>query len=190
MNTLYEKTVRELLRYALKRLVMLGAKLLGFKSFCLVLATVLLVRGIISEDIWLYVLITVVCSASGLRIADAWSFTLPRTGGKRTRYPAAAGTVMEMEEGTDEYRKTYDHNLHTADRRARSGSSVRDAVSSGKRRIRELFAGRSDISASGNSRSDTATERGSTNNRGTGSKNTDSADRSSGNGDRSAGTHS
>lgn len=182
MNTLYEKTVQELLRYALKRLVMLGAKLLGFKSFCLALATVLLVRGIIGEDIWLYVLITVVCSASGLRIADACSFTLPRTGGKRTRYTAAAGTVMEMEEKADEYRETYDDALHAADRSVRTGVSVRDALSSGKRRIRELFAGRSDIRASGNSRSGAGSgEAGQ--NRGAGSENTGTAGGSSGNGD-------
>jgi hypothetical protein len=147
MNVLYEKSVRELLRYVLKRFVMLGAKLLGFKSFCLALATVLLGRGIISGDIWLYVVITVVCSASGLRIADACSFRMPasRQNGK---------------EETDDYRKTCGDDLSAADRSVRSGSSVRDAVAAGERRIRRLLVrgGRPGAGGGGPGRSDPGSE--------------------------------
>ena len=66
----YEKGWAYLAGYAGKRLVMLLAKLTGFKPFCLYLATFLLCRGIVGEEAWLTVMVTVICSASGLRLAD------------------------------------------------------------------------------------------------------------------------
>ena len=68
---LYEGGIAGCLGYLLKRVVLLGAKLVGFKGFCLFLATALLCLGRIGEDVWLTLAVTLVCSASGIRVLDS-----------------------------------------------------------------------------------------------------------------------
>ncbi|MCR5762792.1 MAG: hypothetical protein K6G00_05340 [Treponema sp.] len=74
---IYKASVKELLAHLAKRALVLAAKLLGFKAFCLFLTTVLLRQGIVDKEAWLTVIITVLCSASGVHIADRLG-----TGGK------------------------------------------------------------------------------------------------------------
>ncbi len=69
--SLYEGSFGSCLGYLLKRLVLLAAKLLGFKGFCLFLATLLLCLGRVGEDVWLTLVVTLVCSASGIRVLDS-----------------------------------------------------------------------------------------------------------------------
>jgi hypothetical protein len=71
-NNLYGQPVRAVFAYLGKRIILLAAKLAGFKSLCLALATVLLVKGLISGSIWLSAMITVICGNTGMRIAGAW----------------------------------------------------------------------------------------------------------------------
>ncbi len=73
----YNASFKDLAVHLVKRAFMLGAKLLGFKAFCLFFTTVLLRQGIVDKDAWLTVIITVLCSASGVHIADNYI-----TGGK------------------------------------------------------------------------------------------------------------
>ena len=68
---LYEGGFSGCLGYLLKRAILLGAKLVGFKGFCLFLATALLFLGRIGEDVWLTLAVTLVCSASGIRVLDS-----------------------------------------------------------------------------------------------------------------------
>lgn len=82
---IYDKTFKKLLDNIAKRLLILIAKLLGFKAFCLFLTTILLKSGLVSKEEWLTVMITIVCSASGIHIADNFSIA-NRTGGKNV-YP-------------------------------------------------------------------------------------------------------
>lgn len=70
--SLYEGGVAGCLGYLIKRAVLLVAKLLGFKGFCLFLATALLCLGKIGEDVWLTLAVTLVCSASGIRVMDSF----------------------------------------------------------------------------------------------------------------------
>lgn len=67
----YEGGLASCLGYLAKRAVLLAAKLLGFKGFCLFLATALLFLGRIGEDVWLTLAVTLVCSASGIRVLDS-----------------------------------------------------------------------------------------------------------------------
>ena len=69
-GSLYDKGFSDCLGYMAKRAILLGGKLLGFKGFCLFLATFLLVMGRIGEDVWLTLAVTLVCSASGIRVVD------------------------------------------------------------------------------------------------------------------------
>ena len=69
--SLYDGSFGSCLGYLLKRLVLLAAKLLGFKGFCLFLATLLLCLGRVGEDVWLTLVVTLVCSASGIRVLDS-----------------------------------------------------------------------------------------------------------------------
>lgn len=69
--SLYEGSFGSCLGYLLKRLVLLAAKLFGFKGFCLFLATLLLCLGRVGEDVWLTLVVTLVCSASGIRVLDS-----------------------------------------------------------------------------------------------------------------------
>lgn len=71
-GSVYEGGISSCLGYLAKRAVLLAAKLLGFKGFCLFLATALLGLGRIGEDVWLTLAITLVCSASGIRVLDSF----------------------------------------------------------------------------------------------------------------------
>ena len=64
------RSCKQLFKYAAKRFIVLLAKITGFKSACFILATILLYKKVIDQNIWLYTMITVVCNTSGLRIAD------------------------------------------------------------------------------------------------------------------------
>ena len=68
---LYEGGFAGCLGYLSKRVILLGAKLVGFKGFCLFLGTLLLFMGRIGEDVWLTLAVTLVCSASGIRVLDS-----------------------------------------------------------------------------------------------------------------------
>lgn len=119
---IYEKPLHEILEYVAKRALMLLSKLLGFKACCLYLATVLLIRGTIAQDIWLYVMVTVLCSTSGLRIADACM---------SGRMYSRKGDVYE-ENVSQEYTMAQSpRSIHHTD----SGA----ALSSGRKRIRALL---------------------------------------------------
>ncbi len=67
---MYDKPIKQIGEYILKRFCMLIAKLTGLKSLCLALATVLLCLSVIESDVWLTVIITVICSSSGLKLAE------------------------------------------------------------------------------------------------------------------------
>ena len=70
--SLYDGSFGECLGYLFRRAVLLAAKLLGFKGFCLFLATLLLCLGRVGEDVWLTLVVTLVCSASGIRVFDSF----------------------------------------------------------------------------------------------------------------------
>ncbi|MBR1911270.1 MAG: hypothetical protein IJ828_02820 [Treponema sp.] len=67
---IYKMSFKELAGHLAKRALLLAAKLMGFKAFCLFLTTILLLHGFVDKDAWLTVIITVLCSASGVHIAD------------------------------------------------------------------------------------------------------------------------
>lgn len=70
---LYNFTFRGIFSYIAKRAMMLLAKILGFKSLCLVFSTFLLYKKIINEDSWLTIMIIVLCASSGIHVADTVS---------------------------------------------------------------------------------------------------------------------
>jgi hypothetical protein len=63
----WERTGRELLVILGKRALALPSKMLGFKPFCLYLATWLLVRGFIRDWVWFAVVIAVLFGIVGLK---------------------------------------------------------------------------------------------------------------------------
>jgi hypothetical protein len=137
--SVYEKPFTDVLKYLAKRVVMLAAKLLGFKSFCLALATVLLVRRVITEDVWQTVMITVICAAGGLRLADAYS----AAAAARNASGAAFRTTGTEEEHTDE--ETDDAPYEGSgsvpvDSASSAGAGIQRAAAEGKERIRALLA--------------------------------------------------
>lgn len=67
---MYDKPLKQIFEYIVKRFCMLIAKLTGFKSLCLALSTILLCCSVIESDVWLTVIITVICSSSGLKLAE------------------------------------------------------------------------------------------------------------------------
>ena len=68
----WENSFSELFAILGKRAVALPSKLLGFKPFCLYLATWLLVRGYIRDWIWFAVLAVVLFGVVGLKIVTRW----------------------------------------------------------------------------------------------------------------------
>jgi len=62
-------TYREHLTIFTKRIIALPSKAIGFKPFCLYLATWLLKEGHISEWVWLAVLVVVLFGIVGLKVA-------------------------------------------------------------------------------------------------------------------------
>ncbi|GHV06117.1 hypothetical protein FACS189485_14130 [Spirochaetia bacterium] len=68
----WQHTVKELLAILAKRLIALPSKMLGFKPFCLYLATWLLVKGLIRDWIWFAVLVIVLFGIVGLKVLGRW----------------------------------------------------------------------------------------------------------------------
>jgi hypothetical protein len=64
----WEHTVKELGVILVKRIISLPSKLIGFKPFCLITATWLLVNGYIKDWIWFSVLVIVLFGIVGLKI--------------------------------------------------------------------------------------------------------------------------
>jgi hypothetical protein len=68
----WENSFRELFVILGKRAVSMPSKMLGFKPFCLYLATWLLARGYIRDWIWFAVLAVVLFGVVGLKIITRW----------------------------------------------------------------------------------------------------------------------
>ena len=64
----WEHTIKELFAILGKRLIALPSKMLGFKPFCLYLATWLLVKGLIRDWIWFAVMVMVLFGVVGLKV--------------------------------------------------------------------------------------------------------------------------
>lgn len=133
---MYEKPFGDIFRYLAKRAVMLAAKLLGFKTFCLMLTTVLLKHHIVSEDVWQSVMITVICAAGGVRLADAYSLAAAarRTGGR-----AGARFRREEEENYEEQEPYDTGSPEPCSRTSGAAAGIQRAAGKGKERIRALF---------------------------------------------------
>jgi hypothetical protein len=65
-------TGKELFAILGKRLIALPSKMLGFKPFCLYLATWLLIRGYIKDWIWFAVVVMVLFGIVGLKVISRW----------------------------------------------------------------------------------------------------------------------
>ncbi|GHV25513.1 hypothetical protein AGMMS4952_03450 [Spirochaetia bacterium] len=68
----WEHTGRDLWIILMKRLIALPSKLLGFKPFCLYLATWLLMQGLIRDWIWFAVMVMVLFGIVGLKVITRW----------------------------------------------------------------------------------------------------------------------
>lgn len=68
-KAVWEMGFKEHLAILLKRAIALPSKMIGFKPFCLYLATWLLAKGYIGEWVWLFVLMMVLFGIVGLKVA-------------------------------------------------------------------------------------------------------------------------
>jgi hypothetical protein len=68
----WEHSVKELFAILGKRAISFPSKLLGFKPFCLYLATWLLIRGLIRDWIWFAVVVMVLFGIVGLKVLTKW----------------------------------------------------------------------------------------------------------------------
>ena len=68
----WEQSWKELWAILGKRLISLPSKLLGFKPFCLYVATWLLIKGHIRDWIWFAVLVIVLFGIMGLKVLARW----------------------------------------------------------------------------------------------------------------------
>jgi hypothetical protein len=68
----WQHSAKELFAILGKRMIALPSKLLGFKPFCLYLATWLLVHGFIQDWIWFAVMVMVLFGIIGLKIVTRW----------------------------------------------------------------------------------------------------------------------
>ena len=68
----WELSVKELVVILFKRIISLPSKMLGFKPFCLYIATWLLVRGHIRDWIWFCVVVIVLFGIMGLKVVSRW----------------------------------------------------------------------------------------------------------------------
>jgi len=68
----WEHSAKELWAILGKRVISLPSKMLGFKPFCLYIATWLLVKGHIRDWIWFCVLVIVLFGIMGLKIVSRW----------------------------------------------------------------------------------------------------------------------
>jgi hypothetical protein len=69
----WEHSVKELWLILAKRIISFPSKLIGFKPFCLYIATWLLNKGLIRDWIWFCVLVMVLFGIIGLKIISRWS---------------------------------------------------------------------------------------------------------------------
>jgi len=79
----WEHTSKELWVILGKRLISLPSKLLGFKPFCLYVATWLLVKGHIRDWIWFAVMVIVLFGIVGLKVLAHWKLGLGGSGDSR-----------------------------------------------------------------------------------------------------------
>jgi hypothetical protein len=68
----WEHTFKELWVILWKRLISLPSKMIGFKPFCLYIASWLLVKGLIRDWIWFCVVVIVLFGIMGLKIISRW----------------------------------------------------------------------------------------------------------------------
>jgi hypothetical protein len=68
----WEHSAGELWAILGKRLLSLPSKMIGFKPFCLYLATWLLVKGYIKDWIWFAVMVMVLFGIVGLKVIARW----------------------------------------------------------------------------------------------------------------------
>jgi hypothetical protein len=68
----WQHTAKELFAILGKRMVALPSKMLGFKPFCLYLATWLLIKGLIRDWIWFAVMVMVLFGIVGLKVISRW----------------------------------------------------------------------------------------------------------------------
>jgi hypothetical protein len=68
----WEHSSKELFVVLWKRLLSLPSKMIGFKPFCLYLATWLLVKGLIRDWIWFSVCVMVLFGIVGLKVISRW----------------------------------------------------------------------------------------------------------------------
>jgi len=68
----WEHSGKELFAILGKRLISLPSKMIGFKPFCLYLASWLLVKGLIRDWIWFCVLVIVLFGIMGLKVVSRW----------------------------------------------------------------------------------------------------------------------
>jgi hypothetical protein len=68
----WDHSVGELFIILVKRILSLPSKMLGFKPFCLYLATWLLVKGFIQDWIWFAVCVMVLFGIMGLKVISRW----------------------------------------------------------------------------------------------------------------------
>ena len=61
-------SIKEHVRFLVKRCIALPSKLVGFKSLCFFIATWLLCKGFITEWVWLCVLVIVLFGIVGLKV--------------------------------------------------------------------------------------------------------------------------
>jgi hypothetical protein len=69
--SIYDRPLKSVLLYCVKRFVMLAAKLAGFKSCCVYLATYLLVNGFVTPAVWAGVVIGAMTGAVGTHVIEA-----------------------------------------------------------------------------------------------------------------------
>jgi len=69
----WEHSFKELFIVLGKRILSLPSKLIGFKPLCLLIATWLLVKGLIRDWIWFSVLVIVLFGIVGLKIITRWN---------------------------------------------------------------------------------------------------------------------
>ena len=68
-KAIWDMSMKEHFWILAKRMVALPSKMIGFKPFCLYLASWLLVKGHIGEWVWLFVLMMVLFGIVGLKVA-------------------------------------------------------------------------------------------------------------------------
>jgi hypothetical protein len=69
----WEHSFKELFAILGKRVISLPSKMVGFKPFCLYIATWLLVKGLIRDWIWFCVLVIVLFGIVGLKVVTRFN---------------------------------------------------------------------------------------------------------------------